>query len=283
MTGSGADRSSSVDRRLRGIRRWILGKAPAAVVHRLQSLTLLRIARGRVHTSRSAARVLLSFAGEYDRDGRKVEALDLRSRVREALAGRYGPDDHDVLGVEASMAQSLFDLELWTEALAAFERLEHTYGRIYGTDTVHQIGARLWVALTLGKMGRFEDSLSIYLPAVDALEAQVGEDSPQLAGNLMNLGSVQLQAGNRSGALRSMRRGLDIRGRVLGPDDPRTLSSLRQLAWALAEHGELDEAGIMAANLLDKVLARHGPDHEETVKARRLVERIRQAGAGGYG
>jgi tetratricopeptide (TPR) repeat protein len=269
-----------MDRHLTSARRWILRKAPPFAVRRLHQTLLRRIVKARPHKSRLAARTLMLFAEELKQGGQAEEALDLQVRVHQALSTRYGGDDHGTLGVEAKVAESLFQLERWDQALEAFERLERTYARLYGLDHQHQIGARLWIALTLAKMDRFDDSLRVYLPAMDALEGQVGEDAPQLAGHLMNLGNVQLQAGDRTEAIGSMRRGLDIRGRALGPDDPMTLSSLRQLAWVLAEHGELDEARIMATNLLDKTTERGGPDHPETVKAQRLVDRIREATEG---
>jgi hypothetical protein len=67
---------------------------------------------------------------------------------------------------------------------------------------------------------------------------------------------------------------VDVRSRVLGPDDPDTLTARRNLVSSLVWTKDFAEASIVARNLADSLERTRGPDHTDTEDARRLVENI---------
>ena len=71
-----------------------------------------------------------------------------------------------------------------------------------------------------------------------------------------------------------LRGAVEVRSRLLGPDDPETLTSLRNLASALVWSREFAEASIVARNFLAATARTQGPDDAKTQDARRLVQDI---------
>jgi hypothetical protein len=67
---------------------------------------------------------------------------------------------------------------------------------------------------------------------------------------------------------------VDTQGILLGPDDPATLASLRDLALTLARMGRLREAKVVAENLVAGSTRVHGDDHLSAQDAQRLLDRI---------
>jgi Flp pilus assembly protein TadD len=90
----------------------------------------------------------------------------------------------------------------------------------------------------------------------------------------INLGRLLLARGDQEDALEVFRELVDVQGLRLGPDDPATLASLRDLALTLARLGRLSEAKVVAQNLVDAMTRVHGPDHASTLDATQLLDRI---------
>jgi hypothetical protein len=71
-----------------------------------------------------------------------------------------------------------------------------------------------------------------------------------------------------------LRRAVEVRARLLGPDDPETLASLRNLASALVWSKEYAEASIVARNFLAATVRTQGSADAKTLDAERLVQDI---------
>ncbi len=133
-----------------------------------------------------------------------------------------------------------------------------------------------WLGCTLRSLGELAESRRLLQGAVDAYEQQgagEGEDA-MLASSHLATTLLQMGLGPESSALR--RRILDVRGRTLGPDDPRTLRSLENLVSTLQRSDEPQEAKVACEDLLAKrsrVLPTDHPDLVRTTELLRTIER----------
>ena len=93
-----------------------------------------------------------------------------------------------------------------------------------------------------------------------ASSIRFGEDHPNVAIGLNNLGIDQLAVGDVAGATASHRRALEIREQALGPDHMMTGSSLTNLAEARLAAGELEAARAGFARALPVLEAGLGPE-----------------------
>jgi hypothetical protein len=90
----------------------------------------------------------------------------------------------------------------------------------------------------------------------------------------MKLAAVLIKDGEYAEAPELLRTAVDIRSRILGPDEPDTLIARRNLVSALVWTKDFAEASIVATNLAATSRRLNGPDHPDTVDAVRLVENI---------
>jgi hypothetical protein len=106
--------------------------------------------------------------------------------------------------------------------------------------------------------------------------SRYGERGDEVDGSAVGikLGSSLIRQGRYAEASDVLRSVVEVRGRLLGTDDPDTLVSLRNLASALVWSREFAEASIVARNLLAATIRTQGPDHADTLDVERLVEDI---------
>lgn len=235
---------------------------------------LQKVLRANPRASRRSAATLLRSAREQKARGEAAEALELQVRVLDALRERFGDDDELALGVLVQVATTAFELGWWEEAFDAYRQLEESYARIHGAEDPRTLKVQVWEGLALEHLDRAGEALRILDGAVSAAREVLGGDAEELAGYLTILARAQVRAGDPSGAEASIREGLDIRSRGLGEDDPRAIASLRDLARLRFDQGDLDEATVLAQSLVVRSTEQFGPDHERTVAARELLERI---------
>jgi non-specific serine/threonine protein kinase/serine/threonine-protein kinase len=89
---------------------------------------------------------------------------------------------------------------------------------------------------------------------------------PEIQAHMMYvMGDVYDNLGLYSQAQLLFQRALDIRRRVLGPQNPDTLTSMNQLAWALQEQGHYLEAEKLDREVLDIRRRVLGPEHPSTL------------------
>ena len=146
--------------------------------------------------------------------------------------------------------------------------------RRYGPDSWKTVNTMEAAAKRRDAAGDHRGALGYRRQVVDARRRHLGPGHRQtlsaeyaLAGTLLGL--------DRPGEARPYAdHALECYVAGLGPDDPATLASLRDLALTLARTGRLREAWVVARNLVDGTTRVHGSDHGATADARRLLERI---------
>jgi hypothetical protein len=90
--------------------------------------------------------------------------------------------------------------------------------------------------------------------------------------------SVLVKLGEPTQARDLLRHVVDLRFRILGEDDPKTLKSLELLTSILIWTKEIAEARVLAASLVEKRTRLVGADHADTVKARELLAEVDSGG-----
>jgi CHAT domain-containing protein/tetratricopeptide (TPR) repeat protein len=147
--------------------------------------------------------------------------------------------------------------------------------------------------------GRFGELERAFLHDIERLEGRGGEDSPELAAALKNLGLVYHIQARFDDAMRLYRRALAIRRKVLGDSDPQVALSLSQMAELEQARGRFGEAehmhkqalaifratrpadsldvGLGANNLARLYIAQKRLDEAEAllVEAQRIFEKAR--------
>jgi Tetratricopeptide repeat len=90
-----------------------------------------------------------------------------------------------------------------------------------------------------------------------------------------HLATTLLEMGRGPESSERRRRVVHVRRRTLGPDDPRTLSSLENLANTLQRIGELTEAKAICEDLVttrSRVLPADHPDMKRTTELLRAID-----------
>src|SRR6202022_1797291 len=91
---------------------------------------------------------------------------------------------------------------------------------------------------------------------------------PELQAQMMNvMGMVYDSLALFSRAQPLLTRALDIRRRVLGPQNPETITSMDDLGWVLVEQGRYAEAEKLLSETLETSRRVLGPDHPNTLQA----------------
>jgi thioredoxin-like negative regulator of GroEL len=85
---------------------------------------------------------------------------------------------------------------------------------------------------------------------------------------------VLSRQGKHADAESEFRQVLDARLRVLGPDDPATLTTRANLAMVLSRQGKHADAESEFRQVLDARLRVLGPDHPDTLVARRRLQSL---------
>lgn len=218
------------------VRRHRAGVTLAIVV----TLTLLSTTAIAVHgflTARKATLEAEKVADFYIQQMRSIDAAAMGSGIQQAL----------IVAVKKRGARLGWSPETLAEAQKQFEAL---------TEDAN------YTDLTLGQLDNYS-----FEPAMAGIKKDFG-DSPLLQARLwQTLADTQLKLGRYEAAIEPQRLAFEQRFRLLGPDDPLTLISMRGRADSLRRVGQRDEAlryARMAATGMKNSL---GDDHPETLAA----------------
>ncbi len=205
-------------------------------------------------------------------DDRYREALPLRKEVVTGRRKELGPEHQLTLAAEARLAVTYIGLKRTDRAKPLLLHVKKGLQAAQGADDVTVLAVTERLADVELSLGRFEDA-DVLLREV---MTRYGERGDEVAGSAVGikLGTSLIRQGRYPEASDQLRTVVEVRGRVLGPDDPDTLTSLRNLASSLVWSREFAEASIVARNLLASTIRNQGPDHADTLDAERLVEEI---------
>jgi tetratricopeptide (TPR) repeat protein len=201
--------------------------------------------------------------------GRPADALEIDDAVAaEAVAlglaalgaetalarGRHLSELDRLPEAEAALGQAYFDaLRLGDDATAARAALwqvrtvgnrlgRHDEGLTWGlhaaallersgtASALDRAALDVQIAAVLREQGEFDRAVALDRSALATRAEILGEDHPDVADSLDNLGNVLHLLRDDAGAASAQRRGLEIRERVFGPWHPLVASSLNNLA-----------------------------------------------------
>ena len=211
-------------------------------------------------------------ANRRDQVGDHEAALGLRLQVLAKRREHLGAEHRQTLGAEFALSGTLLALDRPGEARSHVDHVLECYVAELGPDDPATLAALERSARIHLHLAETADGLLEYQRAITGFRARSDEARAQRA--TVNLGRLLLGRGDNEEALVVFRGLVDRQGRLLGPDDPATLASLRDLALCLARLGRLHEAKVVADSLVAGAVRTHGGDHEATADARALLARI---------
>jgi tetratricopeptide (TPR) repeat protein len=211
-------------------------------------------------------------AKRRDAAGDHQGALALRLQVLARRREHLGPEHRQTLSAEYALAGTLLGLDEPDQARPYADHALESYTAELGPDDPVTLAALERCARIRLQLGETVEGIFQYRRAVAGFRSLGDQERAERV--TINLGRLLLADGHQEEALAVFRELVDVQGLRLGPDDPATLASLRDLALTLARLGRLSEAKVVAQNLVDGTTRVHGPDHEATADARRLLDRI---------
>ncbi len=205
-------------------------------------------------------------------DNRYGEALPLRKQVVGGRRRLLGPEHQLTLAAEARLAVTYIELKRADRAKPLLLHVHRGMTAAQGADDVTVLAVTERLAYVELSLGQYEDAGALLREVM----ARHGERGDEVAGSVVGirLAKSLIRQGQYAEASELLRSVVEVRGRVLGTDDPETLASLRNLASSLVWSREFAEASIVARNLLAATIRTRGPDHPDSVDAERLVEDI---------
>jgi hypothetical protein len=174
-------------------------------------------------------------ANQLSRQGRVGEETALREQIVDGLRKNVGPDDEATVNAEFKLATCLIALERPHEAdpLLAHVVAERTLA--FGAADLQTLGAKAWSASVAKRLGRLEEARALQEQVVGGYESRGEAESDQGLLAALNLASTLTELGDRNGAGHLVRTVVEVRRRLLGPDDPKTVDAQLVLASIEAE------------------------------------------------
>ena len=204
--------------------------------------------------------------------GRYADALPLRKTVVTRRRDELGAEHELTLAAEARLAVTLIELKQAGRAKPLLDHVRHGLTVAKGPDDPMVLAVTERLADVQLTLGAFHEARRLLVP-VRARYEQRGDDL-RASAIAVRLAKTLIGDGRYGEASELLRTVVEVRGRLLGPDDPETLTSLRNLASALVWSKEYAEASIVARNLLAATVRVEGPGNAKTMEAERLVREI---------
>jgi tetratricopeptide (TPR) repeat protein len=203
----------------------------------------------KAHVARTRGSLHPSTAAEALRN---LEQQQLAYALSAEALGREHPE---TVGTLISLAEQLFELSRYEEALELQTEATRIRRRLHAPDNPQLLGAELYRAAILRSLGRAQEALDIAQPIYQKLEVSDGRLGYYTLGALVeDLPLAYLKLGRKSEAVASAREGL---ARALEAQDVEAVVMAKlSLGMALA-----DDAPKEAVTLLEAVLAEHESIH----------------------
>lgn len=224
--------------------------------------------------SARVANATLHVANLLNAFDRHEEELPLRRQHLGACRRSLGADDLDTTSAEMRLASCLVRLGRPEEADPLLEHVVKVRTAEEGPGDAATMVAISLSANVARKLGRFEEARDLHLRTLAWLEANESVGSADIATAAMNTGHLLAEWREFDQAAELYRRAFEIRTRVLGSDDPSTLSSERFLALVSYQNGRVDVARSLTEDALERLERTLGPDAVETTQARNLLSQI---------
>ncbi len=198
-----------------------------------------------------------------ERSGRFDEALPLRNDVATSLRSQLGVDDPRTLEAEEFQGVLLERLGRHADALPHFEHVLSVRTEALGPDDASTLLTMDRLGCVQRNLGNLEESRRLLQETVDRYQANDAGETEEAMRTMSHLATTLFQLEQVPEARDLRIRIFEVRNRILGPDDPATLSSLESLVAMLRWIGEPDETLAMYQNLLGHSLGEDQADTSE--------------------
>ena len=197
----------------------------------------------------------LAAAGEWH------EAIARTSEAIDYARASTGVDDRDerwLLSV-ALGNRCWYTLRAGDQDAALADCREALNGIVeqFGPGTTETARLRVNLGMVHKERGEYWDAIEQFSRALTTLEAEQGPDNATVGIALINLGAVWQDTGESTRALTTLRRASE----VLGPEHPDRRHALHNIAVALRDLGQCEQALGSAQQAIDLIASGLGPDH----------------------
>jgi tetratricopeptide (TPR) repeat protein len=208
-----------------------LGDAKSAIEQDEKARALYTEHRGPDHPDTLMS--MNNLASSYDDAGRTGEGIKLHEETLQLRKGKLGPDHPDTVMSMNNLAASYHAARRTQEALKLFEETLPLLKAKLGPDHRYTLGCIVNLALCYAEIGRYMEAIKLCEETLQVLKAKM-PDHP-LTSTCMNILTMSYAAAGRTQeALKLNEETLQLRKAKLGPDHPKTLQSMSNLAWLLA-------------------------------------------------
>ncbi len=204
------------------------------------------------------------------RDARLADVLDLASAriaLDAAPGGRFVDQPLVEAGVREAIAGSYASLGLYGQAEAHLARIAALRSAGAAADPRAALRARVALAVSLRKLGRYDEALGIAEGALEDSQRLLGADDADTFSAAASLATLHLRLGRREEARELLTETLARARRVLGPRHAETLDIAGSLAIACARSGESERARALFEEVLEGRRAIFGERHRATLGA----------------
>jgi eukaryotic-like serine/threonine-protein kinase len=204
-------------------------------------------------------------------------AEDLHRRALSVRLDHLDEADEPVLRNMNNLAMALYRQQKYGEA----ERLFRRAIELTRSEDVPDLDLTLHnnLVLLLRDVGRLAEASMVFAEVVEGRRALLGENHPEIANTLNNLGALQVRMGEFHKAEASHREALAIAEKVFGEDHFVTGTTKSLLASALMEQGRLEEAETLLLEAYRDIRKDFADDHPRTqATIRRLVLLYKKSG-----
>ncbi|WP_412070577.1 tetratricopeptide repeat protein [Rubrivirga sp. IMCC43871] len=211
-----------------------LGEPERALSAAQEAVDRQLASRGAADPDTARAQMLLADA-LVDVPGRSREGVELARTAHSALAASLGQGAPDTAEAAGRLALLLLDedpaasVRLLEDALAVYRGLG---------DDVEAFRTEGTLGLACQAAGRVEEAETALTLAAAGLERELGEEHPDVALALNNLGLFHFGRGDSERAEGPLRRALAIREAILGEEHPDLAESVNNVAGVHHERGD---------------------------------------------
>ncbi|MFE3323520.1 tetratricopeptide repeat protein [Streptomyces sp. NPDC059176] len=135
-------------------------------------------------------------------------------------------------------------------------------------DVLAVLTGRHNAALSLSRLGRWEEAGEVHRAVAAEREYALGPDHPDTLASRYEVGFTLARTGRTADALREFGRVAEGRERTMGADHPETLAARQETAYVLGQLGRHFEAHQVYTAVLASRERTVGPDHPDTLRCR---------------
>jgi len=218
---------------------------------------------------------MIGVADALEQQGHYDEELILRQQIMTTNRRNLGEHDELVMHAELNLGICLCRLQRFEEARVTLTQVAPKMEDRLDPNDPNWLTAIGWLGHVEKSLGHLEEARSMQEKVVARYEVRGDGESIQALTAFGNLADTLEKLDEVDAAVRIYRHLLEVRSRTLGPDDPKTLDALQNLAIVLYMNRlDLPEAKVMARSLIEKRTRLLGTDDKKTMTAHDLLDAI---------